>query len=33
MVDSKQRIINEEDDELDDKLEMVSIVLTNTGRE
>jgi hypothetical protein len=33
MVDSKQRIINEEDDELDDKLEMVSIVLANTGRE
>jgi hypothetical protein len=27
MVDSKRRIINEEDDELDDEHEMASIVL------
>jgi hypothetical protein len=32
MFDSKRRIINEEDDELDDELEMVSIVLIGQYR-
>jgi hypothetical protein len=32
MIDSKRRFINEEDDELDDELEMVSIVLIGQYR-